>query len=66
MKRPETVDELLDELVDLLKKKHNITENARLLICPLDGDDKEPLFSKILLVEEGTYVAIVNNLFLCL
>ena len=53
MKRLDTVDELLDELVDLLKKKHNITENVRLLICPLDGDDKEPLFSKIIPVEDA-------------
>ena len=53
MKRPETVDELLDELVDLLKKKHNITENAKLLICPLDGDDTNPFFTKIIPVEDA-------------
>lgn len=53
MRRPETVDELLDELVDLLKKEHNITENAKLIICPLDGDDRQPLFTKIIPLEDS-------------
>ena len=53
MRRPDTVDELLDELIDLLKKEHNITENAKLLICPLDGDDKKPLFTKIIPLEDS-------------
>ena len=52
---PDTVNTLLAKLIVQLKKEKNVikTENAKYLICPLDGDDRQPFFTEKIQLEDS-------------
>ena len=55
LKEPDTVNTLLAKLIVQLKEEKNVikTENAKYLICPLDGDDRQPFFTEKVQLEDS-------------